>query len=119
MSERRDINVYLTDILQAINKIEQYTNNMSLDDFRHDIKTQDAVVRNLEIIGEAVKHIPDDVCKKYPDISWRPAAAMRDFLIHNYPAVDADAVWETISNDLPLFKKGISKVQQASKKGQK
>lgn len=115
MSEKRNINVYLTDILESIDKIEQYTNNIDLDNFRHDIKTQDAVVRNLEIIGEAVKYIPDDIRKQYPDIAWRPAAAMRNFLIHNYPEVDVDAVWETVFNDLPSFKKGIKEVQDKLK----
>lgn len=110
MTAPRNTRVYLEDILGAIGNIERYTAGLTLDQFRNDTKTQDAVVRNLEITGEAVKRIPKEVRDAYPNITWRPAAAMRDFLIHDYPSVDAEAVWETIRNDLPVFKKEIERV---------
>ncbi len=107
MTAPRDYKVYLADILDAIASIETYTAGFTLEAFRADPKTQDAVVRNLEIIGEAAKRIPDYVREAHPDIAWRPAAAMRDFLIHEYPEVDVEAVWDTIQSDLPGFKVGI------------
>lgn len=107
MTAPRDAKTYLDDILHALGNIERYTTDMAFEHFSTDTKTQDAVVRNLEIIGEAVKRIPNDVRNAYPDIEWRPAAAMRDFLIHEYPEIDARAVWDTIKTDLPHFKLGI------------
>lgn len=107
MTAPRDVRTYLDDILRAITNVEQYTIDMTSEQFGADSKTQDAVVRNLEIIGEAVKRIPDTVRTAYPDIEWRPAAAMRDFLIHEYPEIDAQTVWDTIKMDFPPFKSGI------------
>ena len=110
MTAPRDYKVYLKDIIAAIASIERYTVGLTLEQFQIDEKTQDAVVRNLEIIGEAVKRIPDAVRKEHPHITWRPAAAMRDFLIHEYPSVNAEAVWHTVVSDLPYFKKGIKAI---------
>ena len=110
-SAPRDVRVYLDDILTSISRIEKYVEGMSMDQFRADSKTTDAVVRNLEIIGETVKKIPEDVRTAHPAIQWRPAAAMRDFLIHDYPSVDIEAVWNTIKEDLPPFKEGIEGVE--------
>jgi uncharacterized protein with HEPN domain len=109
MTAPRDPRLYLEDILEAINSIENYVVNFDTLTFKKDRKTQDAVVRNLEIIGEAVKRIPDGVRKTYPDIEWKSAAAMRDFLIHDYPEVDVDAVWHTVTVDLPKLKVGVQK----------
>lgn len=106
----RDPLVALEDILTAISKIESYCGDMDLDAFRADNKTQDAVVRNLEIIGEATKRVPEDIRTKYPDVSWRPAAAMRDFLIHDYPEVDVEAVWSTVTRDLQPLKTEVQKI---------
>lgn len=106
-SAPRDVSVYLEDIVQAIAHIDTYVADMAFGAFALDTKTQDAVVRNLEIIGEATKRLPDDFRVAHPDIAWRPAAAMRDFLIHEYPEVDVQAVWDTIKNDLPPFRHAI------------
>lgn len=110
MTAPRDHSVYLTDILNSIASIERYTADMAPTQFMSDTKTQDAVVRNLEVIGEAVKRIPEDVRNTAPSLAWHPAAAMRDFLIHEYPAIDAEAVWNTIVHDLPPFKKGVQEM---------
>ena len=81
---KRDVRLFLYDILEAISKIENYTKGMSYDEFIHDEKTIDAVIRNLEIIGEAAKNIPEDAKNKYPEIPWKEIAGMRDKLIHAY-----------------------------------
>ncbi len=107
MTAPRDHGVYCKDILRAVASIAQYTSGITLEQFKADAKTQDAVVRNLEIIGEAVKRIPEGIRNANPRVMWGPAAAMRDFLIHDYPEVDVEAVWNTVVNDLPTFKKGI------------
>jgi len=109
MTAPRDYKIFLEDILTAITNIENYTADQSLEKFRLDTKTQDAVVRNLEIIGEATKRIPDSVRQAYPEIEWKPATAMRDFLIHEYPEVDIEAVWDTIKTDIPVFKTGVTR----------
>ena len=110
MTAPRDYQAYLADILKAIASIERYTVNLSVEQFKADVKTQDAVVRNLEVIGEATKRIPENIRALYPTLAWHPAAAMRDFLIHEYPEVDAEAVWNTIVQDLPPFKKGVAEI---------
>lgn len=104
---KRDIGLYCDDIVSAIKKIEEFTKDFSLVDFLKDQKTQDAVIRNIEIIGEATKKIPDDVKRKYFNVMWREAAAMRDVLIHDYPDVIPKVIWDTIKNDIPKFKEQI------------
>lgn len=99
--------------MQAVARIDTYVTGITFDAFTLDTKTQDAVVRNLEIIGEAVKRLPDDFRATHPDIAWRPAAAMRDFLIHEYPEVDVRAVWDTIKNDLPPFRHAIEELSHS------
>lgn len=109
MTAPRDYKLYLRDILQAIDYIEEFTKGYSLDEFRYDAKTQHAVVRNLEIIGEAVKRLPDELRAVNPDVEWRPAAAMRDFLIHQYPDIEIEIVWDTIKDDLTPLKEGVQR----------
>lgn len=104
---KRDSGLYCDDIVSAIKKIEEYTKDFSLEDFLGDQKTQDAVTRNIEIIGEATKKIPDDLKQKYPDIMWREAAAMRDVLIHDYPDIIPKVVWDTVKINIPKFKEQI------------
>ena len=100
----RDYGLYLDDILESITRIERYTEGMDDVSFRNDDKTLDAVVRNLEIIGEAVKNIPQEVKDSFPEIPWKRAASMRDKLIHEYFGMDLGAVWNTIERDLPELK---------------
>ena len=107
---KRDSGLYCDDIVGAIRKIEEYTKNLSLKQFLEDYKTQDAVVRNIEIIGEAAKKIPDDLKQKYPAVMWREAAAMRDVLIHDYPDIIPKVIWDTVTISIPKFKEQISHV---------
>ncbi len=107
---RRDVRLFLYDILEAIAKIEEYTEGMDYDEFIHDKKTVDAVIRNLEIIGEATKNIPEDVKSKYPEIPWKAIAGMRDKLIHAYFGISLPIVWETIKHDLPSLKSHVERI---------
>ena len=102
--------LFLDDILISINKINSYISDYTSDQFHQDLKTVDAVIRNLEIIGEAVKNLPDDIIRKYPEINWRGATTMRDRLIHGYFGVDKAILWETITTDLPELKKQIEAI---------
>jgi uncharacterized protein with HEPN domain len=96
----RDFNVYLEDVLDAVGKIRRYVAGMSYAQFRGDSKTQDAVIRNLEIIGEAIKKVPEDVRARHPQLEWKKIAGMRDILAHEYFGVDVEIVWDVVQNKL-------------------
>ena len=105
-----DVRGYLEDILEALEKIQRYVSGVSLEQFRDDEKTQDSVIRNFEVIGEAVKRVSKEFKNKHPEVPWRSAAGMRDNLIHDYPNVVPDVVWKTAVKDLPVFKKQIAEL---------
>jgi uncharacterized protein with HEPN domain len=100
----------LNHILDAIGKIERYLQNFDLKKFQSDELTIDAVVRNIEIIGEATTCLDRGLKAKYPEIEWRFATAIRNRLIHGYFDVDAEIVWDTTQNDLPKLKTEIEKI---------
>jgi uncharacterized protein with HEPN domain len=105
---KKDPRVYLAHILECAAKIEDYITTEK--EFLRDPKTQDAVIRNFEIIGEAAKRVPDDYSTRYPDIPWRLMAGFRDVLIHAYEGVDLQRVWKIAKEDLPQVKAAISKI---------
>ena len=109
----RDYKVCLEDILEAVGRIRSYTLDLTLDAFRVDFKTFDAVVRNLEIIGEATKGIPDSVRLKYPEVDWNRIRALRNILIHEYFGVDAEIVWDVVQNKVTALEKLAQKILQA------
>ena len=109
MSNRKT-KLFIADIKQAISKVELYIKDMTFTEFKNDDKTVDAVVRNLEIIGEAVKNLSSEFKEEYSSINWRGATAMRDRLIHGYFGVDKAIVWETITTDLPEVKGEVEKI---------
>ncbi len=96
----RDLSLYFDDVEQAIQYIQEFTAGMSRSDFGSDVKTQHACVRNLEIIGEAVKRIPDDVRSNAPHVPWRNIAGLRDILAHEYFGVDLEILWDVIETRL-------------------
>lgn len=110
MSKNRRERDFLLDIEDAIHRIAQYTASMSWDEYRKDYKTQDAVVRNLEVIGEAAKNLPDEFREQYPDIPWRDMAGTRDRLTHHYFGINQEIVWQIVEHDLPELKGQIEKV---------
>jgi uncharacterized protein with HEPN domain len=103
----RDSRVYLEDILEATRKITAYTRSLSKAAFLEDEKTFDAVVRNLEVIGEAVKKLPEDLRAKHPALEWKKMAGLRDILIHEYFGLDAEIVWDIVQNKVPVLDREV------------
>lgn len=110
MSEERTILDYLEDISNAILDIRSFVRDMSAEGFMADKKTVNAVIRSLEVIGEATAKIPKDIRKRYPDVPWDEIIAMRNRLIHEYFGVDLDIVWQTIQDDLAPLEMAITTV---------
>lgn len=107
---KKNDHVYLDHILDAICKIEGFVNGLTKFDFDRSVLTQDAVIRNIEIIGEATKKISKQFSQSHPEIPWQDMAGMRDKLIHDYLDVDLEVVWKTVESDLPLLKELIQKL---------
>jgi uncharacterized protein with HEPN domain len=104
---------FLRDIREATHRILSYTVGMDYDEFQADIKTQDAVIRNLEIIGEATKQLSETVRQQAPQIPWRNIARMRDKLIHHYFGVNLDIVWKVCQDDLPPLLRSVEAIVSA------
>jgi uncharacterized protein with HEPN domain len=100
----RSLQLYLEDILVSGAKVLRYTQGITCEDFVADEKTYDAVIRNLQIIGEAVKNIPAEIRNKYPEVEWRKIAGLRDILAHAYFSLEDETLWDIIENKVyPLI----------------
>jgi len=106
----RDYRLYLEDILESCGKIRAYTSGLSPDQLSADTKTLEAVVRNLEIIGEAARHMPEDMRSRCEGVEWRKITAMRNVLIHEYFGVKVEIIWDVIRNKLPVLEGEIRKI---------
>ena len=102
--------IFVEHILESINNIWDFMKNVGKDGFFKDKEKQSAVIRQIEIIGEAAKNLPDSFKKKYPQIPWQKISGARDKLIHHYFGVDLDAVWDIVIEDLPFLKSQIEKI---------
>ena len=107
---KKDVSVFLKHILESIAQIEEFVKGASKADFISSVKTHDATMRRLEIIGEATKNLPRTFREKHPEIPWNKLAGMRDKLIHGYFGIDLNITWNVIEKDLPDLKKKIKTI---------
>jgi uncharacterized protein with HEPN domain len=106
----KDFKMFLEHILESINYIQEFTKGKTKKDFNSSIQMQDAIIRRIEIIGEATKNLPENFKMNTPYIPWRKMAGMRDNLIHEYFGIDKVEVWKTVKDDIPILKREISEL---------
>jgi len=104
MSER-DWRLFLKDIHEYAVRVVEYVGAMSMEEFFHDPKSVDAVMRNLAIIGEAAKKIPADARRGYPSVEWKKMAGLRDIVVHDYFGIDEDIIWDVVTVRIPELKR--------------
>jgi uncharacterized protein with HEPN domain len=110
--KKRDWKLFIMEILESINKIEKYIEGLNYEQFVRDEKTKDAVVRNLEIIGEAANQLPKEIQQKFSNVPWAQIIAMRNRMIHGYFAIDYRIVWNIVKLDIPSLKKELELILQ-------
>lgn len=113
--EERDSVDFLMDILDSIEKIENFVEGFDFEEFSKDQKTIYAVLRALEIIGEATKNLPNSLKVEHPEVPWRNMAGFRDKVVHGYFGVDLEVVWDTVVDDAPSLKPLIAKILDETK----
>jgi uncharacterized protein with HEPN domain len=113
---KRLVRDFLVDIIREMDRLEEFTGDSSFEEFRDDEKTIYACVRSLEVIGEAVKHVPLEFRRKYEDVPWQEIAGMRDVLIHGYFGVNVEVIWKTVNENIPtvkpVFKKMLDELRE-------
>jgi len=107
---RRDYRLYLEDIIDAAEAVREYVAGMGKSELARDRRTSDAVVRNLEVIGEAVKKLPAQVKRDHPEVEWKKIAGLRDILIHDYFGIDVDIVWDVLQNKVPVLVEQVRRI---------
>ena len=113
--KKRDTRDYLKDILQAIDQVEAFIGDLTYDQFVNDSKTLNAVVRSIEVIGEASKNIPQTIKANHPDLPWKQMAGMRDKLIHGYFGIDTETIYKASKTNIPQLKTPIEKILKNQK----
>lgn len=101
---------YLRDILTAVDQVEAFIGSMGFEEFVKDAKTVNAVVRSIEVIGEASKHIPVSLREKYVELPWKEVIGMRDKLIHGYFGMDYETIWKAAKEDVPSLRKVVERM---------
>ena len=112
---KRSLKLLIDDIWESIEKIERYTEGMTLGSFQSDEKTSDAVVRNLEIIGEAAGRLPEEFMDRNSEIEWFKIVGLRNRIVHEYFGVDLEIIWQIIKRDFPAFKKSLKGIRSELK----
>lgn len=109
---KRTLQDYLLDLLSAAEETQRFTQGITLEEFLRDRKTSNAVIRSLEVMGEAAKKIPEELRSRYPEIPWKRVAGMRDVLIHEYHGVELEIIWKTVREELPPLQPLLEKMLQ-------
>jgi len=112
----RDFSLYLEDILECCRRITEYTAGMSFDSFIKDRLVYDAVLRNIEIIGEAVKQVPTEIRNQHPEIDWRRIAGMRDIVAHHYFSIHDEIVWDIVANKVSELAEQVGMILEKVRK---
>jgi len=112
----RDWTLFLKDIHTHSKKIRTYTKDLSMQEFFKDSKTYDAVMRNIQIIGEAIKLLPADVRKQHTNVDWKKAAGLRDMVVHEYFGINKDIIWDVIQNKIPELEREVKIILKDIKK---
>ena len=107
---KRPVDLLLDDIREAIDRIQQYTEGMAFESFSNDSKSVDAVVRNLEIIGEAANRLPDDFKEDHPEVEWYKVVGLRHRIVHEYFGIDLQIIWQILQKDLPELRHNLSRM---------
>lgn len=112
MSKKKDALVFIKHILENISDIEKFSKGASKKELKENSMRQKAIIKSIEIIGEAAKNIPGEIRRKYPLIPWKDVVGMRDKLIHHYFGVDLTTIWKVIKEDIPELKEEILKIKK-------
>jgi uncharacterized protein with HEPN domain len=115
----RNLGFFLDDLIEAITKIQRYTKGMDFKRFKKNELVVDAVIRNLEVIGEAATHIPNNIKENYSELSWKRIIGLRNIAIHGYFKVDLNIIWKIITKNIPEMMETIIKIKEEFLEGKK